>query len=41
MTMTFEEHLKVSHDFREALHTLYPEKVTQQPKKEEAKDTKK
>lgn len=42
--LSLEEHLRTTHDFVEALRTLYPEKKTSQaPKKDKAedKDTKK
>ena len=40
--ITLNEHLKTTHEFVEALRILYPEKkMTQQPKKEKGKDTKK
>jgi hypothetical protein len=41
MKMTIEEHLQIMHDFRTALHTLYPEKklTVHMPKKEKGKNT--
>lgn len=40
MKMTFEQHLRTTHEILKAIHTVYPDKSLQNAKKEKGKDTK-
>jgi len=40
MKLTFEQHLKNTHEILQAIHTLYPDMNVKNAKKENGKDTK-
>jgi hypothetical protein len=40
MKLTFEQHLRNTHEILQAVHTLYPDKSLKKAKKEKGKDTK-